>query len=52
MYGDNMKMNKAATSVSNPSMNSGAGKDPMVPRKEKHPLKSLFWKQKKAKGDC
>ena len=51
MYGSNMKMNKGATSVSK-SSSGGAGKDPMVPRKEKHPLKSSFWRQKKMKGDC
>ena len=52
-YGDDMKMNKAASAVPSASKGSGgAGHDPMVKRIEKHSVKDGWWKQKKAKGDC
>lgn len=49
MY-DNLK--KGDNGMKAAAKSGGAGKDPMVPRLEKHPIKSGMWKQKKMKGDC
>lgn len=49
---DDMKVNKSANPEPKTSMNSNGGKDPLVKRLEKHPIKSGFWTKKHAKGMC